>query len=75
MIYVCDVTLSVSTLGKLKSQLDRSWNRTHDLWFASPILYQLSYKVESVRVCDISKLNLVLRDISMFLNYLKLLII
>ena len=58
-IYVCDVTLSVSTPGKLKNQLHRGRNRTHNLWFASPMLYQLSYEVESVRVCDISKLNLV----------------
>ena len=27
-IYVCDVTLSVSTPGKLKNQLDRGGNRT-----------------------------------------------
>ena len=34
-IYVCDVTLSVSTPGKLKNQLDHGGNRTHNLWFAS----------------------------------------
>ena len=29
-------------------------NRTRNLWFASPMLYQLSYGVKSVRVCNIS---------------------
>ena len=42
--------LSVFTPGKLKSLLDRGGNRTSDLWFASPILYQLNYELKSVRV-------------------------
>ncbi len=41
-----------------KNQPDHGGNRTRDLWFASPMLYQLSYKVKSVRVFDISELNL-----------------
>jgi hypothetical protein len=44
----------VSTPGKLKSLLDRGWNRTLDLW----LLYQLSYEVKSVRVRDILELSL-----------------
>ncbi len=45
------VTLSVHpTPGKLKNQPDHGGNRTRDLWFASPMLYQLSYEVKSVRV-------------------------
>ncbi len=55
----CVVTLSVyPTPGKLKNQPDHGGNRTRDLWFASPMLYQLSYEVKSVRVFDISELNL-----------------
>ncbi len=46
------------TPGKLKNQHDHGGNRTRDLWFASPMLYQLSYEVKSVRVFDISELNL-----------------
>ncbi len=38
---------------------DRGGNRTRGLWFASPMLPQLSYEVKSVRVCDISELSLV----------------
>ena len=53
------LSLSVSTPGKLKSLLDGGGNRTCDLWFASPLLYQLSYEVKSVRVGDISELSLV----------------
>ena len=37
---------------------DHGGNRTRDLWFASPMLYQLSYEVKSVRVFDISELSL-----------------
>ncbi len=38
------VTLSVyPTPGKLKNQPDHGGNRTRDLWFASPMLSQLSY--------------------------------
>ena len=48
------------TPGKLKNQPDHGGNRTRDLWFASPMLYQLSYEVKSVRVFDISnRLDLV----------------
>ncbi len=56
---LCVVTLSVyPTPGKLKNQPDHGGNRTRDLWFASPMLYQLSYEVKSVRVFDISELSL-----------------
>ncbi len=41
-----------------KSASDHGGNRTRDLWFASPMLYQLSYEVKSVRVFDISELSL-----------------
>ena len=55
----CVVTLSVyTTPGKLKNQPDHGGNRTRDLLFASPMLYQLSYEVKSVRVFDISELSL-----------------
>ena len=53
------LSLSVFTPGKLKSLPDHGGNRTRDLWFASPMLYQLSYEVMSVRMGDISELNLV----------------
>jgi hypothetical protein len=33
------------TPGKLKSLLNRGRNRTRNLWFASSMLYQLSYEV------------------------------
>ncbi len=49
---------SECTPGKLKNQPDHGGNRTRDLWFASPMLYQLSYEVKSVRMFDISELNL-----------------
>ncbi len=40
------VTLIVyPTPGQLKNQPDHGGNRTRDLWFASPMLYQLSYEV------------------------------
>ncbi len=55
----CAATLSVyPTPGKLKNQLDHGGNRTRDLWFASPMLYQLSYEAKPVRVFDISELSL-----------------
>ena len=57
--YVLMLSLSVSTLGKLKSLLDSGGNRTCDLWFASPMIYQLNYEVKSVRVGDISEPSLV----------------
>ena len=57
---VCDVTLEcASTPGKLKSSPDHGENRTCDLWHASPMFYQLSYEVKSVRVGEISELSLV----------------
>ena len=34
-------------------------SRTYDLWNTSPMLWQLSYAVRSVRVCDILELSLV----------------
>ena len=48
-----------STPGRLKSLLGHGGNRTLDLWYPSPMLCQLSYKVKSVRVGDISELSLV----------------
>ena len=45
-------------ISKLKNLPDHGGKRTRDLWFASPMLYQLSYEVKSVRVCDISELSL-----------------
>ena len=42
------VSYSMSTPGKPRSLLDRGGNRTRDLWFASPMLYQLSYEVKLV---------------------------
>ena len=40
--------------GQAKVLPDYGGNRTRDVWFASPMLCQLSYEVKSVRVCDIS---------------------
>ena len=60
VIYVVMLSLSVSTLGKLKSLLDSGENRTCDLWFANPIASNalLSYEVKSVGMDDISELSL-----------------
>ena len=55
---VCCYSECNPTPGKLKNQPDHGGNRTRDLWFASPMLYQLSYEVKSVRVFDISELSL-----------------
>ncbi len=44
---VCCYSECISTPGKLKNQPDHGGNRTRDLWFASPMLYQLSYEVKS----------------------------
>ena len=55
--------------GKLKSLHDHGGNRTRDLWDTSPMLYQLSYVVKSVRVGDILELSLV-SSISMYINVL-----
>ena len=50
----CRVTLSVyPTPGKLKNLPDHGGNGTRDLWFASPMLCQLSYEVKSVPQCVI----------------------
>ena len=53
--------------ASLKNMPDHGGNRTYDLWNTSPMLCQLSYAVWSVRVCDISELNLV-PSISMLSN-------
>jgi hypothetical protein len=41
------LSLSVCTPGQLKSLLDHGGNRTRDLWFANPMLCQLTYDVKS----------------------------
>ena len=57
---ICDVTLSVYPhRASLKNMPDHGGNRTYDLWNTSPMLYQLSYAVRTVRVNDISEQNLV----------------
>ena len=53
------LSLSVSTLGKLGGLPDHGGNRTCDLWFSSPMLYQLNYEIKSVGVGDISEPSLV----------------
>ena len=59
MMYVI-ATLSVYPhRASLKNMPGHGGIRTYDLWNASPMLYQLSYAVRSVRVCDISELSLV----------------
>ena len=55
----------------MKNIPDHDGNRTYDLWNASPMFCQLSYAVRSVRVCDISKLSLVVSSISMYIRNLK----
>ena len=50
---------SISTSDKLKNMPDHGGNRTRDLWNASQMLRQRSYAVRVVRVCDISKPNLI----------------
>ena len=56
----CEVTLSVYPhRASLKNMPGHGGNRTYDLWNTSPMLFQLSYMVRSVRVCDISELSLV----------------
>ena len=51
----CHVTLSVyAHWVSLKNMPGNGGNRTYDLWNTSPMLFQLSYAVRSVRVCDIS---------------------
>ena len=52
---ICDVTLSVYPhRASLKNMPGHGGNRTYDLWNTSPMLYQLSYAVRTVRVNDIS---------------------
>ena len=51
-IYVADALREYVHTGQAKIFLDCGGNRTRDLWFASTMLYQLSYGVKSVRVCD-----------------------
>ena len=64
----CDVTLSVYRhRASFKNMPDHGGNRTYDLWNTSAMLFQLSYAVLSVRVCDISEQNLV-PSISMLSN-------
>ena len=50
---ICDVTLSVYPhQARLKNMPGHGGNRTYDLWNTSPMLYQLSYAVRTVRVND-----------------------
>ena len=58
--HACDVTLSVyPNRTSLKNMPDHGGNRTYHLWDTSPMLFQLSYVVWSVRVSDISEQNIV----------------
>ena len=51
----CDVTLSVYPhTASLKNMPNQGGNRSYDLRNTSSMLYQLSYAVWSVQVCDIS---------------------
>ena len=53
----CVVTLSVYPHRvSLKNMPVHGGDRTYDLWNTRPMLFQLSYAVRSVRVCDISRL-------------------
>ena len=55
-----DVTLSVYPhWASLKYMPGHGGNRTYDLWNTSPMLWQLSYAVRSVRQSDILELSLV----------------
>ena len=59
-IYVCDVTLSAYPhRASLKNMPGHGGIRTYDLWNTSPMLFQLSYAVRTVRVSDISEQYLV----------------
>ena len=59
-VCLCDVTLSVYPhRAGLKNMSGHGGIRTYDVSNTSPMLWQLSYAVRSVRVCDISELNLV----------------
>ena len=65
VMYSCEYDASDVSLcvyphrASLKNMPDHGGNRTYDLWNTSPMLFQLSYAVWSVRVCDISEQNLV----------------
>ena len=54
---VGDASLSVYPHRQAKILPDHDGNRTRDLWFASPMLCQLSYEVKSVQVCDITDIS------------------
>ena len=57
---VCIAALSVYPhRANLKYISGHGGIRTYDLWNGSPMLYQLSYAVRSIRVYDISELSLV----------------
>ena len=45
----CDVVLECVHTGQA-DYFDCGGNRTRDVWFASPMLYQLSYEVRSIRL-------------------------
>ena len=72
MFLLLSLQLSVRTPGKLKSLPDNGGSRTRNLWFASPVLYQLSYQVKSVSVRDISELILVPSPVSVCLSLIFL---
>ena len=56
----CDVTLSAYPhRASLKNMPGHGGIRTYDLWNTSPMLFQLSYAVRTVRVSDISEQYLV----------------
>ena len=56
----CDVTLSVYPhRASLKNMPDHGGNGTYDLWNASTMLCQLSNAVWSVRLRDISDINVI----------------
>ena len=57
---ICGVILSVYPhRASLKNMPGHGGIRTYDLWNTSPMLFQLSYAVRTVRVSDISEQNLV----------------
>ena len=63
--------------ASLKNMPGHGGIRTYDLWYASPMLCQLSYAVRSVGVYDISELSLVpsipIQSNSMILIYMMVL--
>ena len=81
-IYVCDVTLSVFTPGKLKSLLDRGRNRTRDLWTSKPMAvgsiptevkrtFQLARCGHTLNIVSLSNLRiaLVLRTLAILIVF------